>query len=369
MAADARLLKESLALVESRSDQMALQFYALLFRERPDLRDLFPAAMDAQRDRFFRALLSIVQGAERPEFLEDYLGQLARDHRKYDVRPEHYEAVGRALIGALQRHVGDAWTPAMEEAWRTMYNFTARVMIEAAEQDSAQNPPWWSGEVVSHERRTNDIAVLTLQPNAPLHYEAGQYVSVETARWPRVWRPYSIANAPRSHGLMDLHVRAVGAGWVSSALVCHSQVGDTVRLGPARGSMVLDSSSSRPVLCVAGGTGLAPIKALAEEVTRSDPQRPVHVFFGTRSQRDLYDLQSLVDLSAWHPQLTVIPAVSDESSSIGEHGMISDVVLRYGNWDAHDAYVCGSPEMVRATVESLHEQGVPLARIRYDDFG
>lgn len=369
MAPDARLLKESLARVESHADQMALHFYALLFWERPELRNLFPAAMDAQRDRFFRALLNIIHGADRAEFLEGYLAQLARDHRKYDVRPDHYEAVGRALIGALRHALGDSWTTAMEREWSAMYDFAARVMIEATEQDAAENPPWWAGEVVSHDQRTRDIAVLTLRPYARLPYTAGQYVSVETARWPRVWRSYSIANAPHSHGLIDLHVRSVGAGWVSNALVHHTKVGDTVRLGPARGSMTPDTASERPVLCVAGGTGLAPIKALSEELTRSDPERPVHVFFGARQQRDLYDLQSLVDLSAWHPRLVVVPAVSHEASSIGEHGLVTEVVTRYGRWDAYDVYACGSPDMVRATVEALHDQGVPLSRIRYDDFG
>lgn len=369
MAPDARLLKESLAHVESRSDQLVLRFYALLFGERPDLRELFPAAMDTQRDRFFNALVHVVQGAERLEFRQDYLAQLARDHRKYGVRPDHYDAVGRALIGALRLELGDAWTAAMEQEWASTYALISRMMVEAAERDAQENPAWWMGEVISHRRRANDIVVLTVRPDSHFPYEAGQHVGIETARWPRVWRPYSIANAPRDDGLLELHVRAVGAGWVSSALVYHTQPGDTVRLSAARGPMRLSADSSQPVVCVAGGTGLAPIKALVEEIARSQPQRTTHLFFGARQHRDLYDLQALSDLMTMHPRLVVVPAVSHDSSYVGERGLISDVAFRYGAWDSHDVYVCGSADMVRTTVGGLQERGVSLARIRYDDFG
>ncbi len=83
-------------------------------------------------------------------------------------------------------------------------------------------------------------------------------------RWPRAWRPYSIANAPRRGGLIELHVRAVPGGLVSNTLVHHSVTGDCVLLGAAAGAMTL-ADSDRDLLCVAGGTGLAPIKAIIEQ--------------------------------------------------------------------------------------------------------
>ncbi len=73
--------------------------------------------------------------------------------------------------------------------------------------DAAQAPPWWAAEVTGHDRRAADLAVLTLRPERTLPFAAGQHVTVQTARWPRVWRPYSIANAPRPDGTLRLHVR------------------------------------------------------------------------------------------------------------------------------------------------------------------
>src|SRR5436305_8441240 len=120
------------------------------------------------------------------------------------------------------------------------------------------NPPYWHAEVLTHERRGADIAVFTCRPLQPLEYRAGQYVSVETRYQPRLWRVYSIANAPRKDHLLEFHVRAVGAGWVSSALVRRVKVGDMIKLAAPMGTMTLDRKSTRDIVGVPGGTGVAP---------------------------------------------------------------------------------------------------------------
>ncbi|MGH3243628.1 MAG: FAD-binding oxidoreductase, partial [Spirillospora sp.] len=134
------------------------------------------------------------------------------------------------------------------------------------------------------DRRAGDLAVLTLRPERPLPFRAGQHVTVQTPRWPRVWRPYWIANAPRPDGTLRLHVRALPGGWVSGALVRHTAPGDTVLLGPATGPMALDPRSERGLLLIGGGTGLAPMKALAEQaVTTGVPGRDLRAGHGHRA--------------------------------------------------------------------------------------
>jgi len=365
---DPRLIKESFAVIEPVADKVAGYFYARLFVENPELRDMFPPAMDLQRERLLRALVRIVQGIERPEFLANYLEQLGRDHRKFGVKPAHYEAVGRALVAALKRYAGEAWTPPVEAAWVAAYSAAAQMMIEASRRAATDTPEWWLAEVMGHERRSWDIAVLWLRPDQPFGYEPGQYVSVETPWWPRVWRTFSMANAPRRDGLLELHVRAVDAGWVSNALVNRARVGDVLRLGHAMGTMVGDRASTRDVVCVAGGTGLAPIKAIIEDMGRWNTYRRVHLFLGARRPEDLYDLQAVHALTRQNTWLTVVPAVSDDFRFRGEQGNIADVAVRYGTWADHDVYICGSPEMVRATIDRFLTVGVSMSRIRFDAF-
>jgi len=367
------LIRESFALVDGDPDRIVSHFYALVFTECPALRDMFPPMMDAQRDRLFQALVRIVGQADHPEGLADYLRGLGRDHRKYGARPEHYDVVWRCLISALKRYAGPGWTADMDAAWLAAYQLIAGTMIEAAEEDARMAPAWWTARVVRHERRTPDIAVLTLEPDAPYRFRAGQYLTLETQRWPRVWRHFSIANAPRRDNTLTLHVRAVPAGWVSSALVNHTKVGDTVRLGPPSGTMLCNTTSMRDVLCIAGGTGLAPIKAMVEDMATWNTTRQVRLFYGARHDDELYDLADLEHLAYRRRWLSLVSAVSHDPRFPGERGMLPDVVARHGeffeHWAGHDVYVSGSVPMVRATIARLQELNIPLASIRFDAYG
>src|SRR6266487_3366296 len=224
MSREAQLIKESWAAVEPQAEKVAQYFYAHIFYGHPEVRAMFPVMMDVQRDRLLRALVRIVQGYEHPELLVPYLKQLGRDHRKFAVAPAHYALVGESLIAALAMYGGAAWTPEVEAAWRQAYEVAAAAMVAAADDVAADEPPWWNARVVGHEQRAPDIVALTLRLDAPMRYLPGQYVTLECPRRPRLWRQYSMANAPRPDGTMDFHVKAVPGGWVSRALVHHTKV-------------------------------------------------------------------------------------------------------------------------------------------------
>ncbi len=363
----ARLLKESWSLVEEDQDRVAGYFYARIFLSHPGVRDLFPVQMDVQRARLLGALVTIMQTLGDPERFDEYLRALGRDHRKFHVEPEHYQVIGGALIEALRHFAGEQWSAEYDQAWADAYAVIAEKMIAGAEADT--DPPYWHGEVIEHERRGHDIAVFTVMPMQPLDFRAGQYVSLECPRFqPRLWRTYSPANAPRRDHSLEFHVRAVGAGWVSSALVRRLEVGDMLRIAAPMGSMTLDRRSTRDAVFVAGGTGLAPIKSLLEELTRYNRTRWVHVFFGAKHRDDLYALPELTRLAARYPWLSVVPACSDDPAFPGEQGDISQVVARYGPWNEHDFFVSGSGPMVKATLRTLAELQVPAIRIKYDSF-
>jgi len=363
-----RLLKESWTLVEEQQDRLASYFYARMFLSNPQLRDLFPVQMDVQRARLLGAIVTAVQTVEDPERFDEYLSSLGRDHRKFHVEPGHYEIVGDALLEALRTFAGEQWSYEYDQAWRDAYDTIAKKMMAGADADHT-NPPFWHAEVVTHERRSRDIGVFTCRPLQPLEYRPGQYVSLECKYQPRLWRVYSVANAPRKDNLLEFHVRAFGGGWVSSALVRRLKPGDMLRIGAPMGSMTLDRRSTRDIVCVAGGTGLAPIKAIIEELTRYNRTRWVHVFFGAKDRDDLYDLEALQRLAARYPWMSIIPACSDDETFGGEQGQISDVVARYGPWQEHDFFVSGSPQMVRSTLRTLAEMQVPSIRVKWDSFG
>ncbi|MGW0698131.1 globin domain-containing protein [Streptomyces sp. NPDC002867] len=359
---DAVLIRRTMAEIAPVADQVTSYFYALLFVRHPELRSLFPVAMDTQRDRLLKALLTAAEHMDNAEVLTDYLRNLGRGHRKYGTQPAHYPAVGEALIGALTRYATTTWDAETEAAWVRTYTTISQIMIDAAAEDEQNAPAWWDAEVVSHELRTPDIAIITVRPDQPYKFLAGQYTSLETPWWPRIWRHYSFAGAPRPDGLLSFHVKAVPAGWVSNALVHHARPGDVLRLGPPAGSMTVDHTTDNGLLCLGGGTGIAPIKALVEDVATHGERRTVEVFYGARSDHDLYDIDTMLRLQQTHPWLSVRPVVDDRAefpSAVRDLG-------RYGPWHGFDAYLSGPPGMIRSGVHALRGIGIPYDRIRHD---
>jgi NAD(P)H-flavin reductase len=367
---DVARLRESFAHVAVHGDELPLFFYADLFLKHPEVRGMFPVSMAAQRDHFVKALVQIVAQVDRVDELTAFLQNLGRDHRKFDVIAEHYDVVRGSLLATLEHFSGPSWTPELAADWAGAYDLIGSVMKAAAQADEQARPPWWRGTVVASEARSFDVSVLLVQPDPPIDYRPGQSVAIECENHPRLWRFYSMANAPRQDGLLEFHVRLIDGGMVSMSLTSPAIVGTTVRLGPPVGVLTLDPlSSGRPLLMVAGSTGLAPLKAILQQVAGLPQSPPVQLFFGARTADGLYDLENLEKMAAEYRWLTVTPVVSDDPTFTGETGNLPEVVARHGGWSGHDAYVAGPTAMVRDTAAALAAAGLPTDHIHLEDFG
>lgn len=362
-----RLIRESYAVVEPHADEVAKFFYGTLFSIAPHTRELFAANMEVQRSRLLRALVHFIQMVDKPDELLPFLQQLGRDHRKFGVITQHYEAVGTALLAAIKRYAGDAWTDQVERAWAEAYTVMASAMTEAAAADDG--PAWYTGQVLHHERLSWELAVIRVQTDHPVPYLPGQYVSVEVPQRPRMWRYLSPANAPSDDGVMEFHVRAVDSGWVSRALVGHAKTGDQWRIGSPMGRLTVDRENSPDILMIAGGTGITPLRAIIDDLAQYGENPRVQLFYGGRTRDDLYDLENLRRIAMHNPWLTITAVLENDPDVDGvEHGTIADVVSRYGAWEDWDVLVSGSPAMIRATVSKMLVAGTALDRIRYDPF-
>lgn len=365
---DGRLVRNLIAHLISDPDGVMEYFYARLFAANADMRGLFPNAMTQTRSAVFRMLARLIWGLEDQQATAQVLAGLAREHRKFGVKEKHYRPFFDALFGTAEHFAGASWTDEMAAAWRSALDYFAAVMGAAAAADAHAQPAWWTGEIVQHDRRTATVAVLTIRPDRPLSYAPGQYVDVQAPRWPRIWRSYSIANAPRKNGLIDLHVRAVPGGMVSTALVSHCATGDVVLLGPARGEMRVPAEPARDLVCVAGGTGLAPVKALTEavvEAARHGRRRAIALYVGVRRGRDLYDMRDLEALKLAYPSLTLIPVAEHELDFTGRVGRLPDVVWTHPSFRDCDVYIAGPAGMISATVRALSRR-VPADRLHHD---
>ena len=363
-------LRENFARVAMHGDEVPLFFYSDLFIRHPEVRDLFPISMAAQRGHLVDALVKIVAQVDSVNDLTAFLEGLGRDHRKFGAAAEHYDAVGASLLATLEHFSGPAWTPDLADDWKSAYELIGSVMTAAARADEQLRPPWWRGTVVACERRTFDVSVLSVRPEPHLDYLPGQSVAIESPSRPKLWRYYSMANAPRDDGLLEFHIRLIDGGAVSMALTSSTIADTELRLGPPVGALTLGSlPAGRDLLLVAGSTGLAPLKAILEQVTALPQPPQVHLFFGARTADGLYDLDSLEKMAAQHAWLTITPAVPGESRFAGETGSLPDVVARHGDWSSRDAYLAGPTEMVKEAVARLAAAGMAQEQIHIEDFG
>jgi NAD(P)H-flavin reductase/hemoglobin-like flavoprotein len=365
---DRRPIRDLLKHLAADPDAAMEYLFARLFAGHPLMRALFPHGMTQTRVAVFGELAGIIAGLDDQERTEQVLARLAVDHRKFGVRDKHYEPFFDAVFATAEHAAGPAWTREMATAWRSALDWFGSVMAAAAADDADEQPAWWTGEIVQHDRRTETVAVLTIRPDRPLSYVAGQYVQVQTLRWPRIWRSYSIANAPRANGLLDIHVRAVPGGMVSTALVSHCATGDIVLLGAARGQMRVPDDPARDLVCVAGGTGLAPLKAITEAVVGAAGQgkrRGITLYAGVRRSSDLYDLRDLETLRLAYPSLTVIPVAEHEVGFAGRVGRLPDVVWTHESFRDCDVYIAGPVGLISRTVQVLSRR-VPADRVHHD---
>ncbi|MFC0506155.1 globin domain-containing protein [Micromonospora costi] len=366
---DVARLKQSWSLVAAHGDQVPLYFYSTLFLSHPETRQMFPTNMAGQRDRLVTALAHIVTNVDQVDRLVGFLQDLGADHRKFAVRPEHYPAVGEALVATLQHFLGEQWTEELAQDWTAAYGLVSKVMIDAAQAAEAVNPPWWVAEIVAHERRAFDVAVLTLRPQYLLPFTPGQSIGVSHPAV-RSWRYYSPANAPRADGTLELHVRAAPGGVVSSRLVYGCAVGDQVHLAaPVGDRLTLWSAGSSDLLLLAGGTGWAPVKALVEQVAAEGSRRRVDLYVGARSRSEFYDTDAIDKLASSCPWLTVTYVVGVDFQRPGEMVHAVDRALADGDWRSRHVYVCGSDEMVGYSVQALTRAGYHAGQVHHEGFG
>lgn len=373
---------KAVAAEEGGQEKLARSFYSILFTDYPQVRDFFPAAMDAQRDRLVKAIGYALDRLEEPNKLLPFLAQLGRDHRKYGVQREHYAAVANSLKTAMRLYAGtEMWTDEVDRAWDEGLTIIGDTMIGAAEKETT--PPVWTGTVVESRAVLRNLSIVRLQLDQPMQYAAGQYMSVQVPSRPRMWRYMSPAVPANANGEIEFHIRSVLGGWVSSAIVGHTAIGDKWLLGAPLGGLGIPRNAKRKMLMVGCGTGIAPLRAqlMAMAQRRTNPK--VHLFVGGHHPCDLYDLDTLNSLAVANRWLTVTPVTEHEenpwwyqdSGALAPNrtgleprltGQIGKVVAGYGAWADRDVQIVGSPSMVQTTKFRLMAAGTLTKNIRHD---
>lgn len=224
---------------------------------------------------------------------------------------------------------------------------------------------------------THDILRLRLEMESggPFIFSAGQYAQLEFPMVPGTARDYSMANRP-DEKLLEFHIRIMSAGSVSQRIASALKVGDMVKVSGPLGTSYLRAGHPGPMLCVAGGSGLAPIKSIAESALVSGFKRPVHLYFGVRTERDVYFEKELAQMQQHHPGFRAHIVLSDPGAALAANtllprrfGLVTTAIAAdFPRLEGCKAYLAGPPPMVDAASELLRSRGVGSRDIHADAF-
>ena len=218
-----------------------------------------------------------------------------------------------------------------------------------------------------------DVAIVSLKlpANERLQYLAGQYIDLLLNDGRR--RSFSLATPPEDDALLELHVRHVPGGLFSGQLFNEFKGREILRFEGPLGTFYLREESDKPIIFVAGGTGFAPIKAVIEHALHHKVERPMVLYWGVRSLRDLY----LPDLpGSWQdqrPDFRFIPVLSDplaEDEWPGRTGFVHKAVMAdFPDLSGYQVYACGGPAMIDAARQDFTVQrGLPPNEFFADSF-
>lgn len=219
---------------------------------------------------------------------------------------------------------------------------------------------------------TPDLRIVRLVPadGRPFDFQAGQYARLRFADMPA--RDFSIASRP-GEPYLEFHIRDAGreaGGGTSHYAVRHLRPGERVALRGPLGAATLQSGHGGPILAIAGGSGLAPVKSIVETALERGHAGPVHLYFGVRRPEDLYLGEHFAALERRHPNLSFVPVLSEPAGTgpwrTGPVGPAA--VADFTDLSGFKAYLAGPPAMVEGTVPLLLGKGIAAMDIHADAF-
>lgn len=222
------------------------------------------------------------------------------------------------------------------------------------------------------EKMAHDVMAMhvRLPPVGPFEFRAGQYIDLLLEDGDS--RSFSMANPPHDADLLELHIRRVPNGRFTDRVFDSLRPKDLLRMMGPLGNFYVRHDSDRPLLMLAGGTGFAPIQSMLLDLIKRGDTRPVRLYWGVRSRRDLYRDAFAKALAASHGRLEYVPVLSEPEPGddwAGRTGLVHQAVMEdHRDLGDYDVYLSGPPLMVTAARDALALRGLRDDRLYFDAF-
>jgi benzoate/toluate 1,2-dioxygenase reductase subunit len=220
---------------------------------------------------------------------------------------------------------------------------------------------------IDHLSPTTTSFSMKLEPEPPLTFLPGQYVNIVVPDTGGQKRSYSFSSSPHAPEVSFL-IRNTPSGLVPTYMRERAQVGAPLEFTGPVGSFYL-REVRRPLLFLAGGTGLAPFLAMLETVSHTGCKYPIHLIYGVTNDPDLVYVDKLEQVAHRLPNFTFACCVADEQSSYPNKGYVTRYIEPKHMHDGDvDVYLCGPPAMVDAVRNHMSEQGMTSTNFYFEKF-
>ncbi|MFC1538763.1 NADH:ubiquinone reductase (Na(+)-transporting) subunit F [Candidatus Latescibacterota bacterium] len=204
-----------------------------------------------------------------------------------------------------------------------------------------------------------------------IKFKPGQYIQFRVPDAGEE-RAYSVASNPNETNIVELIVRLVPGGLCTTYMFKKLLVGDQIYLTGPYGDFYLREETDCPIVCVAGGSGSAPIRAILSYLRDKKSKRKIISFYGGRTPKDIYFTEEYKKLSEEMEDFTHVPAISEPEDGDGwegEKGLITEPMEKYlGDLSDYEAYMCGPPAMLHFCTILLKKHGIDENKIWFDEF-
>lgn len=391
------LVKSTVPVLEVHGKEITTRFYELMFRNHPELLNIFNHANQKQ-GRQQTALANAVYAAaahiDRLEEILPVVRQIGHKHRSIGILPEQYPIVGKHLLLAIKDVLGDAATEEVLAAWEKAYQVIADAFIgverEMYQQAEEQTGGWTGYRDFTVVRKVKESEVITsfyLEPvdKKPIaHYQPGQYISVKVEIEGELYthvRQYSLSDRPGKpyYRISVKREEAVGnkpAGVVSCYLHDSVKEGDVLAISAPAGDFTLDRESELPVVLISGGVGFTPLLSMLNTVVEEQSWRDVTYIHAAVNGRVHAMREHVAQLAQNHSRLKAYicydsPTQEDKVQGYYDKEGYIDLAWLQSILPDHQAqfYFCGPISFMKTVYAALKQWGVPDEQIRYEFFG
>lgn len=382
------IIKSTIPLLENAGSALTEHFYTRMFRENPEVKHIFNLTNQAtgrQQFALFEAIAAYAKFIEDLPQLTGAVERIAQKHTSFNIRPAHYQIVGRHLIETLRELASEAFTVEVEEAWTEAYGLLSSIFIgregELYQERKVANGGWQGRRkfnVVAKQVESKLVTSFVFEPvdgGAVLNYESGQYLGVEVKPQEseyREIRQYSISQAANDSNYRISVKRELGGdtpqGLVSNYLHDHIEVGDVIELYPPAGDFYLVDRQS-PVVLLSAGVGITPMQSMLETLAKTKYQHPVSFYHACEnSEQHSFNKQNkeICDEHGWDYKVWYQSgALSDSHIASGfMHFEVRALPINDGHF-----YLCGPVGFMQFAKQELMAKGVDESRIHYEVFG